>query len=129
MIFKKNNIMKSKTLKEFFERYSSNPTLDKKVWRQGRVDWSVFKKHPRDYQNPETGSVPGMIYYKDTVKFAKKNLEEIHEHLVEVEEELGVLYVPRFRDSETYYYNWLSWFMWEDLARRLWDYLEEKDYD
>lgn len=30
--------MKNKTLKEFFERYSSNPTLDKKVWRQGQVD-------------------------------------------------------------------------------------------
>lgn len=121
--------MKNKTLKEFFERYSSNPTLDRKVWRQGRVDWAVFKKYPCDYQNPNTGSVPGMIYYKDTVRFAKRNLEEIHEHLVELEEELGALDVPIFRDNETHYYNWLTWFMWEDLARRLWDYLEEEDYD
>ena len=121
--------MKNKTLKEFFERYSSNPTLDRKVWRQGRVDWAVFKKYPRDYQNPNTGSVPGMIYYYDTVRFAKKNLEEIHEYLVELEEELGALDVPSFRDNETHYYNWLTWFMWEDLARRLWDYLEEEDYD
>ena len=69
-----------------------------------------------------------MIYYDDTVKFAKNNLEEIHEYLVEVEKELGPLNVPNFRDSEICYYNWLTWFMWEDLARRLWDYLEE-DYD
>ena len=62
------------------------------------------------------------------VKFAKNNLEEIHEYLVEVEKELGPLNVPNFRDSEIHYYNWLTWFMWEDLARRLWDYLEE-DYD
>ena len=120
--------MKNKTLKEFFERYSANPTLDKKVWKQGCVDWKIIKEYPQDYQNASIGSVIGMIYYDDTVKFAKNNLEEIHEYLVEVEKELGPLNVPNFRDSEICYYNWLTWFMWEDLARRLWDYLEE-DYD
>lgn len=114
-----------KTLKDFLNNYSLNKRLHKKVWSAGGVDWNDFKECPYDYQDPSSGSVVGLIYYDDTVKFAKNNLGLILERLREWENESGRLNVPNKKDEPTAYYNWLAWFAWEDMASELLFYIEE----
>ncbi len=113
-----------KTLKDFFENYSSNPDLHKKVWRQGSVDFSDVKEYPNDYYDASSGSVSGMIYYSDTVKFAKRNAGEILLELNRFENECGVL-TNKPTEDETQYFNWLSWFAWESMMGELIAYLED----
>lgn len=64
---------KNKTRKDFLNNYTSNKELAKKALKQGGVDWQTIKEYPNDYYDASSGSVNGMIYYSDTVKFAKKN--------------------------------------------------------
>lgn len=123
LLTKKTKVMK--TLKDFLNNYSSNKELHKKVWSAGGVDWNDFKERPYDYQDPSSGSVVGLIYYDDTVKFAKNNLGVILERLREVENEVGKLSVPNKKDEPIAYYNWLAWFAWEDMASELLFYIEE----
>jgi len=115
---------KLKSLTDFFENYSSHPELHKKAWKAGHVDWKDYKEYPQDYYAANTGAVPGMIYYDDTVAFGKRNQGLIHDAIKDFENECGPLDVPRFADDETQYYNWLAWFAWENMAGELQNYLE-----
>lgn len=113
-----------KTKKEFLENYSSNPDLAKKVLKAGGLDWNTIKENPNDYYAANTGSVPGMIYYADTVKFAKRNIISILNALNEFENECGLL-ENKPTDDETNYYNWLAWFAWENVMSEVIGYLED----
>ena len=116
-----------KTLKNFLENYSSNPELHKLAFKAGGVDFKDFKEYPSDYYAANTGAVSGMIYYTDTVKFAKKNHLLITQALGEFEHECGRLEnkpMP-YKDNEEQYYNWLAWFAWESMAGELISYLED----
>ena len=68
-----------------------------------------------------------MIYYSDTVKFAKKNHLSILQLLDEFENETGAKLEskPSAKD-ETQYFNWLAWFAWENMYSELLNYLEEE---
>lgn len=112
-----------KTLKEFFKNYSSNPELHRKAWRQGAVKFREMKQHPEDYFTACSGLIVGMIYYSDTVKFAKRNHLLILKALFEFEEQCGVIKNKPDPREETQYFNWLAWFAWEDLAGELISYL------
>lgn len=115
-----------KTLKEYFEKHSSHPKFEKIIWKMGGLDWKDFKSYPTNYLNPNTGSVPGCIYYDDTVPFAKKYLGEILQILIDFEFEMGMmLKIPNRHEDETTYYNWLTWFAWETLAFNLYNYLSD----
>ena len=117
-----------KTLNEYFKKYSSYPKFEKIIWKMGGVYWKDFKSHPDDYLDPSTGSVPGCIYFADTVPFAKKYLGEILQILRDFELEIGMmLKIPNRHEDETIYYNRLTWFAWEDLATNLQKYLENYD--
>lgn len=112
----------SKTLKNFFSN-CSNPELFKKVWKQGGLSFNEIKEYPNDFYTANTGSVPGMIYYADTCKFAKKNVWEILEQLQNFEEEIGQ---PLEKPSDVQLLqNWLSWFAWENMMSELISFLEE----
>ena len=112
----------SKTLKNFLSN-CSNPELFKKVWKQGGLSFDEIKEYPNDFYTANTGSVPGMIYYTDTCKFAKKNVWEILEQLQNFEEEIGQ---PLEKPSDVQQLqNWLTWFAWENMMSELISYLEE----
>lgn len=112
----------SKTLSTFFKN-CSNPELFKKIWKQGNLSFSEVKRYPNDYYAANTGSVPGIIYYADTVKFAKKNIWLILEQLAVYEEETGEsLSKP---SEETQLQNWYTWFAWENMMSELIIYLDE----
>ena len=113
-----------KTITDFLNNHSTNPTLHKKVWRMSEVDWIDLYERTEDYQDASSGSVSGCIYYEDTVPFAKKNLGLILEQLRETEMEIGSLSVPDKYDSETQYYNWLTWFAWEQFVGEVTSYIE-----
>ena len=101
--------------KEFLENHSSFPEFHKKVLKQGGVDWSELLKHPQGYYAADSGSVPGMIYYTDTVAFAKKHHLSILQILDEFESCCGKLENKPSSQDETQYFNWLSWFAWESM--------------
>jgi hypothetical protein len=113
--------MKSK--RNYLENYARHPKLSELTLSQGGVDWKTIKENPEDYYAANTGSVTGMIYYSDTVPFAKKNLVLIMNALNEFEEECGRLDKPT--DDETTFYNWLAWFAWENTMSEVISYLEE----
>lgn len=112
-----------KTKKEFLTNYSSNPELAKKVLKAGGLTWEEIKEYPNDYYDASSGSVPGMIYYHDTVKFAKRNIISILNALNQFENEFGLL-ENKPTDDETQYYNWLAWFAWENTMIEVLHYLE-----
>lgn len=115
---------KSKTLNGFFKNYSTNPVLHQRVWKMAGISWNEYKEYPGDFYDASSGAVPGCIYYEDTVNFAKKNIGLILEQLRETEQEIGSLNVPRREGDGTQFYNWLTWFSWEQLAGELQNYLE-----
>jgi hypothetical protein len=57
--------------KEFLENHSSFPEFHKKVILKSRLEWKQLIEHSQDFYAADSGSVPGFIYYKDTVNFAK----------------------------------------------------------
>lgn len=116
-----------KSFKNFLETYSQNPELDKKTWRMGGVSWAQFKESPNDYYAANTGAVPGCIYYTDTVKFGKKNHLLILQAIAEFESECGLMENKPSPTDETEYFNWLTWFAWENMAGNLISYLENED--
>lgn len=112
--------MKTKT--DFLANYSSNPELAEKTLKAGGLSWSEIKEMMWDCYDAGSGSVPGMIYYSDTVSFAKNNLVLIINSLNEFEKECGLIDKPT--DDETSYYNWLAWFAWENTLSEVLSYLE-----
>ena len=112
-----------KTLKQFFAKHSSHPDLHERVWRAGGVSFAEFKERPSDFYAANTGAVTGMIYYDDTVRFAKKNLVLIMDALNDFENECGLL-PNKPTEEPTQFYNWLTWFAWESMAGELMNYLE-----
>lgn len=117
--------MKLLSKKEFLSNYSSNPEFHLKVLKQGRVEWSLIKEHPQDYSVPNNGSVPGMLYYNDTVAFAKENHLQILQLLEEFENECGKLENKPSTADDTDYFNWLSWFSWENMMSEILAFLEK----
>ena len=75
--------------KEFLENHSSFPTFHKELLKQAIVDWPLLIDLPQDYYTANSGSIPGMIYYTDTVAFAKKYHLSILQILDEFESECG----------------------------------------
>ena len=110
--------------KEFLENYSSHPNFHKKILKQGAVDWSLIKERPEDYYTANNGSVSGMIYYTDTVAFAKKHHLPILQMLEEFENECGKLENKSSPIDETNYFNWLSWFAWENMMGEIMSFME-----
>lgn len=109
---------------DFLNNYASNKELAEKALNAGGVNWNNIKEYPNDYYAANTGSVPGMIYYTDTVKFGKKNHLLILQVLQEFENECGTLENKPSPKDETQYFNWLSWFAWENTMSEVISYLE-----
>lgn len=105
--------------KQFLEQYSSFPTFHKKLLKQGDVDWELLMENPEDYYTANSGAIPGMIYYRDTVKFAKKHHLSILQILDEFECDCGKLENKPSPQDETQYFNWLSWFAWESMMSEI----------
>ena len=110
--------------KTFLENHSSFPNFYKKLLKQGDVEWSLIRKHPQDYYAASSGSVPGMIYYTDTVAFAKKHHLLIFQILEEFESECYKLSNKPNPTDETQYFNWLSWFAWENMMSEIISFIE-----
>jgi len=114
-----------KTKKDFLNNYSNNPELAKLALKAGGVDWADLEQYPNDYCYASNGSVNGMIYYEDTVKFAKKNHLLILQSLDEYEDECGKITNKPKATDETQYFNWLAWFAWECTIGDVINYLED----
>lgn len=113
-----------KTLSDFLTNYASNPELAKKTIKQGGLSFYEIKEMGWDAYAANTGAVPGMIYYSDTVKFAKKHHLLILQALENFESECGKLEDKPSPADETQYFNWLAWFAWENVMSELLNYLE-----
>ena len=113
--------------KGFLEKHSSFPNFHKKLLKQGGVKWRLLIEHSQDYYAADSGSVPGMIYYKDTVSFAKKYHLSILQILDEFECDSGKLANKPSPQDETQYYNWLSWFSWESLMSEVISFVENSN--
>jgi len=113
--------------KKFLENYSSFPEFHKQLLKQGGVEWSELIKYPEDSFSAESGSVPGMIYYTDTVAFAKKHHLEILQILDEFESDYGKLENKPSPQDETQYFNWLSWFAWKSMMSEIIAFVENNN--
>jgi hypothetical protein len=111
--------------KTFLKSYSSAPKFHKELLKQGKVEWSLLKENPEDYYAANSGSVPGMIYYADTVSFAKKHHLQILQILEDFESECGKLDNKPGPLDEVQYYNWLSWFAWESMMSEILSFLDK----
>ena len=120
----KTSIMSKLSKKQFLENYSSFPEFHKKVLEQGGVEWKQLIKHPQDYDAADSGSVPGMIYYQDTVAFAKKYHLSILQILDEFECDCGKLENKPSPTEEVQYFNFLAWFSWESMMSEVISFLE-----
>jgi hypothetical protein len=116
--------MSKLTKKNFLENHSSFPEFHKKLLKQGGVEWALIKEYPQDYYTANSGSVSGFIYYKETVKFAKKHHLPILQMLEEFESDCGKLENKPSPTDETQYFNWLSWFAWENMMSEIISFLE-----
>ena len=94
--------------KTFLENHSSFPIFHKKLLKQGDIEWSFLIEHPQDYYTANSGSIPGMVYYTDTVAFAKKHHLSILQILDKFESDCGKLENRPSPKDETQYFNWLS---------------------
>ena len=110
--------------KKFLKSFSSFPSFHKKLLEQGNIEWSLIEKHPEDYSVANNGSVSGMLYYKDTVAFAKKYHLSILQILDEFESECGKLENKPSPQDETEYFNWLAWFAWESMMGEVISFME-----
>jgi hypothetical protein len=113
--------------KKFLENHSSFPEFHKKVLKQGLVEWTLLVKHSQDYFSADSGSVPGMIYYTDTVAFAKKYHLSILQILDQFECDCGKLENKPSPTDEIQYFNWLSWFAWESMMSEVISFVEKEN--
>lgn len=90
------------------------------------------------------GTIPGLIYYRDTCKFYRKNKAGIMELISEYEDSTGekitdliskqIEYstgefysaLSRYNEDHTQIYNWLTWFGFEQICYMLSDILENE---
>lgn len=61
-----------KTKQQFLNEFSSYPELAKRTLKAGGLSWSEICEMREDAYAADIGAVPEMIYYSDTVRFAKK---------------------------------------------------------
>jgi hypothetical protein len=113
--------------KQFLGNFSSFPEFHKKVLKQSGLEWKQLIKHPQDYCAADCGSVPGFIYFSDTIKFAKKHHLSILQILDEFEFDCGKLENKPSPQDETQYYNWISWFAWESMMSEVISFLENNN--
>lgn len=113
--------------KEFLEKHSSIQNFHKKLLKQGNVGWSLLIEYTQDYYTANSGSVPGMIYYTDTVAFAKKHHLSILQILDEFESDCGKLENKPSPQDEIQYFNWLSWFAWESMMGEIITFVENEN--
>lgn len=111
-----------KTLQDFFTQ-CSRPYFFKKVWKQSGLRFSDVKRYPHDFRDPSSGSVPGFIYYHDTEKFAKNNMDWILQMFAELDIESGSNTLARAHETGTLL-NFMSWFAYESFMIELIDFLE-----
>lgn len=109
-----------KTLKDFFENHASYPKIYARVWRKAGVDFKEFKEYPNDYRDPSSGSVPGMIYYYDTVPFGKRNFHVA----LDIANDVDMSIKDFQHEDRTIDYNKVSWFLYEMMIIELIDYVE-----
>ena len=65
-----------------------------------------------------------MIYYKDTIAFAKKHHLSILQIIDKFENQFGKLKIkPRPHDG-IQYFNWISWFIWNNMMREIIYFME-----
>ena len=111
-----------KTLTNFFDQ-CSNSDLFKKVWRQSGLRFSDVKRYPNDFRDPSSGSVPGFIYYSDTERFAKNNMDWILQIVADFDNETGSNTIVRAHEMGSPL-NFLAWFAYESFITELIDFLE-----
>ena len=92
--------------------------LTEAVLRECGVDFEDLWKYPEDYCDASSGSLPGFIYYNDTVRFAKEHLVPIMNMLNEFENELGAP-LDKPTESEIQFYNWMCWFAAECVMHKM----------
>jgi len=113
-----------KTKKDFLNN-CNNPELAKKTLNAGGLSWEQIKEMGWDAYTANTGAVPGMIYYTDTVKFAKKNHLLILQALDQFKDETGAKLDNKPNPTnKQLYFNWLAWFAWENTMSEVLNYLE-----
>jgi len=92
-----------------------------------------------------SGTIPGLIYYRDTCKFYRKNKAAILELVSEYEDSTGEKIseliakqlnhstdlkfysaISRYNEDYAQVYNWLAWFGFEQICYMLSDILESE---
>ncbi|KGL62333.1 hypothetical protein [Polaribacter sp. Hel1_85] len=116
--------MSNLSKKDFLKNHSSFPEFHKKVLKQSGLEWKQLIEHPQDYYAANSGSVPGFIFYNDTVAFAKKHHLVILQILDEFESECGKLENKSSPQDKTSYYNWLAWFAYESMFSEIIAFVE-----
>ena len=84
---------------------------------------------PEDYRDA-SGGVSGFIYYYDTHKFAKENIDLILEYIKIYDEETGYDTLEHACKSDYFrndLLNWLSWFALESIINDIIYYKEDLD--
>jgi len=117
-------IMSKLSKKEFLENHSSFSEFHKILLKQSGLEWKQLIEHPQDYYTANLGSVPGFIFYNDTVAFAKRHHLSILQILDEFESCCGKLENKPSPTDETSYYNWLAFFSWENMLSQIISYVE-----
>lgn len=103
------------TKKQLKELSKDATPLEKAVIREA-IDHDNPEGFFKDllYHGCQSGMIDGLIYYKDTEKFADKHWDEIEELKNEMEDSLG-----EPLKMETPIKNWLAWFGFEETARKI----------
>ena len=113
--------------KDFLENYSTFPNFHEKMLEQSGLEWKQLIEHPQDYYAADSGSVPGFIFYNDTVAFGNKYHLSILQILDEFESCCGKLEKKPSPTDETQYFNWLSWFAWESMMSEVISFVEKSN--
>lgn len=129
-----------KDFRKYFSSQMKESALDKAVildilqhdgsnveeGRQGMIDYMVNVSQGGGI----SGSIGTLIYYKDTVEFYKKNLEDIWELIYEKMDEFGCT-LGEFVDSlspvpgnYTQFQNLMAWFAYENRINQYLNDLE-----
>ncbi|WP_439130917.1 DUF7222 domain-containing protein [Polaribacter sp.] len=86
-----------------------------------------MNEYPYNYYAADSGSVPGFIYYNQTINFAKRHHLKILQILDDFENECGKLERKPSPLDEDLYYNWLAWFSWENTISEVISFVESEN--